>query len=413
MCDILVLSAMSLSSGGFSEVPENSVKPLRVITRREFEEGRRRFSEVQKEVELARNAVALAKAEAENAMAERDEARHETEQARKAEAQAKTEAEIAMAERDKARNESEQARNAESLAMIEAESAIAERDKAQNEAEQARNAERLAKADAKSALAERDKARNETEQARNAETLAKSEAENAMAERDKARNETEMARNAEAEAKSKLKEMHRRQDALSGIIPHDFIWKLTIQFRTRKGTDTVVLFSPLVTIDGIGFLLFERSWLKNADLEDIVSIMASRDDVQIWGKAYAGSGELLFVNLGDVSRHPHISFGVERMNLDNNLVFYPKDGSISGNPVPCYGSGSKISCSVKTEARTFFGKWRGDYSVNKGCFLISNTQGSITAIVRGEPSRGRRECAVLHPTSVTNILTTAKEKGSQ
>ena len=330
MCDILVLSAMSLSSGGFSEVPQDSVEPLRVITRQEFDEGQRLYSVMRMEVEQA-----------------------------------------------------------------------------QEEVIQARDAVAKSKAEAESAVAERDKARSESEQARDAAAKAKAEAESAVAERDKARSESEQARDAAAKANAELEEIHQRQNALSGKIPHDIVWKIALQIRTRKGTKSVDLYSPLVTIDGRNLLFFERSWLADSPLEDIVSIEASHEDERISGKVLEGPGTLLFVNLNDVSKRPHIGFGVEKMNLDNNLVFYPKSGTISGNPVPCFASNGKFTCSSKTEARKGYQWIKGDYSVFEGCFLISKVNGSITAIVRGDSTVATyRDCEVQHPISVSSILAT-------
>ena len=437
MCDILVLSAMSLSSGGFSEVPEDSVKPLRTITQNEIEKGRRLLSKARQEVERARAAEAQAKLVAESAAAERDQARRESKRAQMAETLARDDAKLAAVERDQARQESERAKKAEDKANARAKTATAERDKAQQEAERAKKAEDQANARVKTATAERDKARQEAERAKNAEKQAKAdaasaaderdqarqEAEIATAERDQAKQETERAQSAAKQARAdaeifrfreqsarenlsrlqaEMDEIHQRQEALAGNIPQNIAWKMIIRHgisRNKKKVDTVELHSPLVSIDGKNCLFFEQRRLKGSSPKEVVSIVASRGDLQVDGRIFSVSNNLCFVDLGDVSSHPHIGFGVKAIKLNDNIVFHLKTGGCEGPVMGMVEANGGFRCPEKTQNRTFPEKVLHDFSVDEGDILISKGQGSVSAIV-GKPTQfgsGFRDCKQLRP----------------
>ena len=430
MCDILVLSAMSLSSGGFSEVPEDSVKPLRTITQNEIDKGRRLLSEARQEVERARAAEAQAKLVAESAAAERDQARRESKRAQMAETLAREDAELAAVERDQARQESERAKKAENQANARAKTATAERDKAQQEAERAKKAEDQANAKVKTVTAERDKARQEAERAKNAAKQAKADAasaaderdqarqaaEIATAERDQARQETERAQSAATQARadaenfrfreqsarenlSKLQaeidEMHQRLEALAGNIPQNIAWKMII--RRKKKKDETILYSPLVSIDGKGCLLFEQQ--KGWSPDEVVGIVASRGDLQVAGRVFSVSNNLCFVELGDVSSHPHIGFGVNTIKLNDNIVFHPKTGDCEGPVIGKVTPDGNYLCPVKTQNRSWNQKQHDEFSVEEGDLLISQDQGSVAALVRGQTRWGGafRDCEQLRP----------------
>ena len=146
-------------------------------------------------------------------------------------------------------------------------------------------------------------------------------------------------------------------------------------------------------------LFFEQRRLKGSSPKEVVSIVASRGDLQVGGRIFSVSNNLCFVDLGDVSSLPHIGFGVKAVRLDDNIVFHPETGECEGPVIGKVTPDGNYLCPVKTQNRSWDQKNHGEFSVEEGDLLISKDQGSVAALVMGQTRRngGFRDCEQLRP----------------
>ena len=183
MCDVLVLSAMSLSNGTFSAsgLSGGNNMDSKSFTKKEINDAKTERNAHAEELRNARDAAAKAEAQAkktaEDAKAERnvhaEELRNARDAAAKAEAQAKKTAEEAKAERnayaEELRNARGAAAKAEAQAKKTAEEAKAERNAHAEELRNAREAVAKAEAQAKNAVDDAEKAKEQLVHIREAE----------------------------------------------------------------------------------------------------------------------------------------------------------------------------------------------------------------------------------------------------
>ena len=421
---MLILSAMSLSDGGFSKEETAGQDVVSVIAKEDYDELERRLKETEARFVAVKNEEIQARKEADNARKAEADAKSETEieranarKAKAAEEQAKAEAAAERQRADKAQALEAQLRadvDAERLAAKESKAAAERADK---EAEANRIAARKAKESEAQAKAEAEFERQNANKARalEAQSRAEVEAERAVArelksaeERAKAdaENERQIAKAARMEAdvaNAKLVDILAKQKALMGNIPHNIIWEMTIHCNVSGNQKEIILYSPLVSTDGNCRLFFEQSQLDGISPEDVSSIAASRGDLEVEGFICITYDNLCFVDIGDVSQHPHIDFGVETINLNGILVFNPKTGSCEGPVSGKVEADGNFLFPVKTETRTTYQHWKGDHSVYEGCLLLSKDQGAVAAIVRERASflGAWRKCEILHPINLT------------
>ncbi len=463
MCDILVLSAMSLSSGGFSEADELDVAKMKnidfdVVSRDAFENLQQQLDEAKKTEadakaaeKAARKAEALAKTQAKELVAQEVRAKQEAEAARASEAQAKAIAETArkneilanvkaveaQKREEEAKVAEKAARQAEALAKTQAEEASAQAETARKnesvanaKAAEAQKREEGAKAAEKAAREAEALAKTHAEEAAAKEARAKKEAETARANEAQARADAALARQNEAEAKglaekatfqrnlaeakadklqAELDEIHARQNALIGNIPQGTIWKMTIKLKAKK-SDSKPIYSPLYSLDGEGFLFFELPPSIEAKVySEVESVTAHYDKMSVTGGLYRlqGHDNWIFVKVGNLANKPHIGFGVESLGIDGNIVFYPEQGKFEGDPVKCECDGKgNFLCSSKTENRNGIQQFKGEHSVFERCLLVSTIHGAIGAIAREKTTwgGGMRRCEKLAPLSVKDLL---------
>ena len=425
MCDILVLSAMSLSSGGFSETDELDVSKMKtidfdVVSRDAFEDLQQKLDEVQKTEADARQNEAMANAKAAEAQKREEDAKAAEKVAREAERIAKTQAEEASAKAEAAR-QNEEAANAKAAEAQKREEDAKAAEKA------AREAERVAKTQAEEAAAQEARAKADAEIARRNEAHAKADASMARHNESEAKSLAAKATSERNSAKAdadrlqrEIDEIRVRQNALVGNIPQKTIWKMTVLTKEPKGKNKrKKIYSPLLSIGGEGFLFLELPRIDAKNFSEVESVLAHHDGLSVTGELFRieGNEDWLFVKIPDYSsKMPHIGFGVESLGIDGNRVFYPEEGEFSGKAVECViDTDGLLTCSSKTENRTLLQQGRREHSVYKGCFLVSGLHGSIGAIVM-EGSRlslnGMLNCEKLKPITLSDLLTIARDNPS-
>ena len=361
MCDILVLSAMSLSEGGFtidgfdvrlSQVDDDSVFVSKV-----------EYDELEQLMRSKERLAAAAKREAADADAKRKAAESDA-------ARARSEAETAKRGEIAARNEAEAAKKGEAHAR--------------SEAETARAGEVRAMADAKRANGQA--------------AAAKREAENAHKE---------------------LADIKRRQRMLKGKIPAGFVRKL--QFKIAGKQRQSILYSPVLKIDDQCYAMFEINRLGVDSVDDIENVTAeigftnSFRSVAFQSK---NNSKLFFVHVPNADQDCAIQCGVETAILEDNLVFYVESGNCHGNPVPCSKDANGLfTCSIKTETRTpvqiIFNTPEESHSVYEGCFLISAKCGALLGIVRRRVGRlgGPCKCEIIRPVTKLDLVPLTNDPG--
>ena len=374
MCDILVLSAMSLSSGGFSETDELDVTKQQafdfdVVSRDAYETLQQKIIEVERsaserlakateEAEVARANEARAKADVETArknetaakeLAQEAQKRAEAAKAaekaaREAESRARRRAEESAARESRAKEDAADARESEAVAKAESETARKNEAKAKELAQEAQEREKAAKTAEKAARKAEGLALRRAEESAVRESRAKADAETARTQASLAKAETitalesaEQASGKARELQSLLDEFHARQKALSGNIPQNISWKLDIACENKKRKKrTITLHSPLVGIDNECFLFFETSLIKLESLDAIKSIVATRGNMCITGQLYTvdSNAALSFVKVDGAASLPHIGFGTNSLGLEDNIVFKPSVISTVPQPLP-------------------------------------------------------------------------------
>lgn len=343
MCDILVLSAMSLSNGGLmtgesdvccSQVDDDAV----FVTKAEFDDLERLAAAKKKEA---------ADADAKRKVAEADAAR------------ARTEAETAKQEETVARNAAEAARKDEARARSEAELARAAEASAKAEAEQAR-------ARAAAAQNEADEMYKELADIKRRQRMLNGEIPAGIAQK----LQFQLVR--KKEWRTLYSPLLKIEDQCYALFEID-----------RLGIDNVDCIANVVV--GMG-------------CTNSFCSVASRLE---------SNPNLYFIHITNADQSCSIQCGVESPSLEGNLVFYVEKGECHGNPVPCSIDAERsFSCSVKTESRTIFQQMMGQgHSVYEGCFLLSAKCGALLGIVRGKSRiEGQRKCDLIKPTSKQDLI---------
>ena len=343
MCDILVLSAMSLSNGGFmtgtsemhySQVDDDSV----FVTKAEYDDLER--------------LAAAAKKEA----ADADEKRK-----------------AAEADAGRARSEAERAKSGEVAAL--------------NAAEAARKGEAHARSEAEVAKAGERRAKVEAEQANGLAAAAKRAADEMYKEL----------------ADIKRRQRMLKGEIPTGIaqkLQFQLIskkeWRILYSPLLKIEDQCYALFE----IDRLGIDNVD-------DIANVVVGMGCTNSFRSVASRLNSNPKFYFIHMPNTDQSCSIQCGVEIPTLEDNLVFYVEKGECHGNPVPCsIDAEGSFSCSVKTESRTMLQRAKGEgHSVYEGCFLLSAKCGALLGIVRGKsPLAGQRNCDLIKPTSKQDLI---------
>ncbi len=428
MCDILVLSAMSLSEGGFTadgldvrftQVDEDSY----FVSKVEYDELQQLMRSKELLAAAAKKAADDADAKRKSAEVDAARARSEAEAAKRGEVAARSEAEAAKRNEAHARSAAEVAKAGEARAKAEAEQANAAAAAAKKAAADEESRRQVAEADAVRARSEAETAkrgevaaRNEAEAAKKGEAHARSVAEvaktgetRAKADAERANGEVAAAKKESADLHKELADMKRRQRMLKGEIPSGFVQKL--QFQLSKKKEHITLYSPLLRIGDKCYSMFEIDRLKVDNVSDIENITVEKGFTNSFRSVAFRSrnnSKLFFVQMPNADWNCAIQCGVEIPTLEDNLVFYVETGECHGNPVPCSfdKANESFSCSAKTETRTIAQRIRGEgHSVYEGCFLLSAKSGALLGIVRGDGVfDGVRKCDVIKPMTMLDLV---------
>ena len=210
MCDVLVLSAMSLSNGGFDEDEgKGSRAGLVDVTKA--------FQATSNEVRRLENALKAAESNANKFKSEADKAKGEADKA-------KGEADKFKSEADKAKGEADKAKS--------------EADKAKGEADKAKS--------------EADKAKGEADKAKSEADKAKSESDRFKSEADKAKGEAAKLMAALKETERKLEESERSVEQNIDVIEH-MLCRVTVT--TDEHKDEAPFYSPIIDIKGEAYVM--------------------------------------------------------------------------------------------------------------------------------------------------------------